>query len=48
MQVEPTDLEKELLRAWEDMKARKMHDYKQKLVHSPPPKLDEGLTKIKQ
>ena len=48
MQTEPTDLEKELLKAWEDMKARKMQAYKQKLAHEPPPKLDEGLTKIKQ
>ena len=32
MQSEPTDLEKELLKTWENMKQKKMGDYKRKIA----------------
>jgi hypothetical protein len=43
-----TDLEKELLKAWEDMKKRKMQDYAKRIADEPPPKQDEHLDRIKK
>lgn len=47
MKTEMTDLEKQLLKAWDGMKKRKMHEYKIKMDKAPALKQDDELEKIR-